>query len=217
MELALAVIGGAAALAAFSAVAAVFIRAPDKYRHMLRQMPAKRIADLGDGELGKAVGRARVVDQSLTAPLSGRRCIYYIAEVWDHSTQKHIIREARAVVFALEDDSGLALVDAMGARIELDVAKSASDTFHDPTDAQRAFLARFDEPVHGWFFARSLQYSEAVIEDGKTIAVLGAGTREPDPEAPPTDAYRGEPRTRLRLTSSRKHPLAISDHPAALH
>jgi hypothetical protein len=112
----------------------------------------------------------------------------------------------------VEDDSGRALVDATAARISINFDdKSQSGTFDDPTPAETAFLQRHGQKGQGWVFNRGLRYREAVIEEGEMIAVLGAGTREPDPDAPPTEAYRGDAPTRLRLTSSRKHPLVISD------
>ena len=60
----------------------------------------------------------------------------------------------------------------------------------------------------------SLRYREAMIEVGETVAVLGSGVREPDPNAPPEAAYRGAPPTPLRLTSSPRFPLIISDDPS---
>ncbi|HTL38127.1 MAG TPA: GIDE domain-containing protein [Kofleriaceae bacterium] len=192
-----------------------------KIRRQLRTAQAKRINELRDDELGKVVGRARVLDEALEAPLTKRRCVYFVATVEEHrstgrsSYWKTVIREARGVPFMLEDDSGRALVDATAARISIDFdGRSQSGTFDDPTETEKAFLARHGQQGQGWIFNRRLRYREAVIEDGETIAVLGAGTREPDPDAPPTDAYRGDARTRLRLTSSRKYPLVISDDPA---
>lgn len=191
-----------------------------KIRRQLRNAQAKRIIELADDELAKVVGRARVLDEALEAPLTKRRCVYFVATVEEHrstgrsSYWKTVIREARGVPFMLEDGSGRALVDATAARISIDFdGRSQSGTFDDPTETEKAFLARHGQQGQGWIFNRRLRYREAVIEDGETIAVLGAGTREPDPDAPPTDAYRGDARTRLRLTSSRKYPLVISDDP----
>jgi hypothetical protein len=42
-----------------------------------------------------------------------------------------------------------------------------------------------------------------------------ATTREPDPDAPPDARYRGDAPTQLRMTSSRKQPMMISDSPLA--
>ncbi len=189
-------------------------------RRSLRKAPAKRIAELGDNELGKVVGRTRVVGEMLHSPLTGRRCVYFIATVEEQRsngkthTWRTVITESRGVPFMLEDGSGRALIDATAARIAIDFdGKSQSGTFDDPTPIEKAFLDRHGQKGQGWIFNRTLRYREAVIEEGETIAVLGAGTREPDPDAPPSEAYRGDAPTRLRLTSSRKYPLVISDDP----
>lgn len=190
-------------------------------RRQLRKAPMKRIAELGDDQLGKVVGRARGLVETLEAPLTGRRCVYFSVTVEEHRSNgkthqwRTVIREARGVPFMLEDNSGRALIDATAARIAVDFDdKSQSGTFDDPTPAEKAFLERHGQKGQGWLFNRKLRYREAVIAEGETIAVLGAGTREPDPDAPPTEAYRGDAPTRLRLTSSRKHPLVISDDPS---
>jgi hypothetical protein len=65
-------------------------------------------------------------------------------------------------------------------------------------------------PRH-WLDDRNLRYREAIIEVGETIAVVGSGVREPDPDAMPEGAYRDAQRTCLRMTSSRKQPMIISD------
>ena len=187
-------------------------------RRQLRNAPAKRIGELGDDELAKVVGRALPLVETLHAPLSGRPCVYYhvvVEERRQHGKSGHwktIIKETRSVAFVLEDDSGRAIVDATAARVALDFdARSTSGTFDNPTEAEAAFLARHGQSGQGWIFNRALRYREAVIEIREPIAVLGAGTREPDPDAAPAAAYRGEAPTRLRLTSSRTYPLVISD------
>lgn len=189
-----------------------------KLRRRLRDMRARPIAELGDGQLGKVVGRARAINDTLAAPLTGRRCVYYVATVEERRSSgkssywKRIIYETHCVPFMLEDGSGRALVDATAAQLAVDFdGSSASGTFDDPNETERAFLARHHESGEGWFFNRTLRYREAVIAEGETISVLGSGTREPDPDAPPTAAYRGDAPTRLRLTSSHRYPLVISD------
>jgi len=209
-------------VAGFAAWAFWYYSDEQQIRRTLRKTPTKRIQELRDDELGKVVGRARGLSETLESPLTYRRCVYFIAVVEEHRSSgkssywKTIIRETRGVPFMLEDDSGRAIIDATAARVSLDFdGKSQSGTFDDPTPAEQAFLARHGQKGQGWIFNKGLRYREAVIEDGETIAVLGAGTREPDPDAPPTEAYRGDVPTRLRLTSSRKYPLVISDDPSA--
>jgi hypothetical protein len=91
--------------------------------------------------------------------------------------------------------------------------KSASGTFDNPTEREQAFLDAHQTPGRGRFFNHYLRYREAVIEVGETIAIFGAAIREPDPTAPPAESYRGDAPTRLRMTSSPRFPLLISDGP----
>ncbi|HEX5062076.1 MAG TPA: GIDE domain-containing protein [Kofleriaceae bacterium] len=184
----------------------------ERIRRTLRNMPAKKIGELSDDERAKIVGRVRALGEALEAPISGRRCVAYSVSVVEQEQNASHIRETKAVAFVVEDGSGRALVDPTAARIAIDGGPSVqTGTLHDPTPAAEDLLLRHGKrPRHG------VLYREAVITDGESIAVLGAGTREPDPDAPPTEAYRGDARTRLRLTSSRKYPLVISDDPSAL-
>lgn len=85
------------------------------------------------------------------------------------------------------------------------------DTFGRITGAAQPFETTLPAPI-----SVALHYREAVIEIGETVSVLGSGTREPDPDAPPSAAYRDGSRTRLRLTSSKQHPLCITDDPRIL-
>jgi len=195
-----------------------------RIKRQLRSAKPWPIAELPEDTLGKIAGEARPIGNTLVGPLTGRACVYYLAIVEEHrstgrsSYWKTIISESAGVPFMLEDPSGRAIVDPTGAEVALDFdGKSSSGTFHDADPVQEAFLARHGKKSTGWVFNKGLRYREAMIEVGETVAVLGSGVREPDPEAPPEQAYRGEPKTRLRLTSSSRFPLVISDDPNVIH
>ena len=189
-------------------------------KRRLRTAPTFTLGELPEAQIGRVIGRASALRQQLVGPLSGRPCVCYTARVEQHHSTgnsnywKTIISETRVVPFVLEDGTGRAIVDATGAKIMLDFdARSQSGTFDDPTEAEREFLARHGQQGQGWVFNKHLRYREAIIGLGETIAVLGAGTREPDPNAAPTD-YRGAQPTLVRLTSSARYPLVISDDPS---
>jgi hypothetical protein len=209
------VIGGAV-------VFAIAYWSPDAVnKRKLKRAQRYRIADLTENTLGRLVGAATPIDVTLTAPLSGRPCVMYIARVEEQhrsgktTTWRTKVREAQSVRFVLADGSGRAIIDPTGAELALEFdSRSRSGTFDDPTPAEKAFLERHMQSGSGFLgFNRTLRYSEAIIEVGEQVAVLGQGIREPDPDAPPVDAYRGDAPTRLRLTSSAQHPLVISDAP----
>ena len=176
------------------------------------------IAELPESTLGRIVGAAKPIGEPLTSPLGGRKCIYYLAEV--RTAGKHsklVVREERSMPCVIEDDSGRAIVDVEGAEMALgqDSVTSAGP-FDDAPEHVRSFLASNNPSATGPVLHRTLVYREMTISVDETIAVLGAGVREPDPDAPPTDAYRGAPAMRLRLTSTPRWKLRISDHHSTL-
>jgi hypothetical protein len=187
----------------------------------LRKARRFRIADLGDGSAGLVAGHVQIFQEHLVAPLSGRVCVHYIAVVERHHRQNHfwetVARETAGVPFVLEDSTGRAVVDATGATVTLDfdslgTSRVGDEPTDEPTDLETAFLKRHLTTGKRWWLSKcELRYREAVIEIGETVAVVGEGTREPDPDAAPTGGFRDPPPTRLRLTSSRKHPLIITD------
>jgi hypothetical protein len=193
----------------------------------LRTTKRTKIGELDEGQSGRVVGTARRLDKLVTAPFSGRPCLAYKATVQEKSSGKNatwrtIITETDGVRFFLEDASGRALVDPTMAKTSIVVdSQSSSGTLDDPTQVELAFLQRHGKDPTSFFgFNRALRYAEAVIMEGELVAIFGSGVREPDPDAPPSnafpgpsDAYRGDQPTRLRLTSSAKHPLLISDAP----
>ena len=197
-----------------------YFRPEARARRELRAAALYRIADLPDGVRGRIAGRAYPLTEALRAPLSGRPCVYFIARVEERNTDSDgdtwvkLVDEYRGVPFGIQDGSGRAIIDATKARLALDFdGTSQSRPFGDmsKSEVEQAFLAR-----HGVTGKRysTLRYTEAIIGVDEAVAVLGAGVREPDPDASPTGAYRGELPTRLRLTSSAAHPLVISDAPS---
>jgi hypothetical protein len=188
----------------------------------LRNAPSFAIGQLAEGQTGRVIGDAFPAGETLQAPLTGRACVYYIAKVEQHHSNgrssywKTIVKEERGVPFVLTDGTGRAIVDPTSADIALDFdSKSTSGTFDDANEIERAFLERHHQSSQGWVFNKRLRYREAVIHVGERIAVLGEGVREPDPDAAPAGDYRGAPATRLRLTSTPRFPLVISDSPVA--
>lgn len=192
---------------------------PQRLKREIASAQKWRIAELPDSTLGRIVGVVKPVGEVLTSPLGGRRCIYYLAQVRTGGKHpKTVAQEERSVACTVEDDSGRALVDVAGAEMVVNQdAATTSGTFDNPTEIEAAFLAKHGQSGTGMVFNRALVYREWTIEVGETIAVLGAGVREPDPDAPPVDAYRGEPRMRLRLTSTPRWRLRISDHRDTMH
>ena len=203
------------------AIASWYWSAPQRVKRQLRTARPWPIGELPENTIGKVIGAAQALDHVLNGPLTGRRCVYYIAKVEQlHSTGRSsywrtLVTESEGVTFALVDETGRAIVDPTAAKMALAFdGRTSSGTFDDATPVEEAFLSKYGLRSKGWVFNKSIRYREAVIEVGETIAVLGAGVREPDPTATPPEGYRSAPPTRLRLTSSSSYPLVISDDPS---
>ena len=190
-----------------------------RVKRRLRAARAWKIAELPEGTLGRVIGKAQALEEAMHGPLTGRPCVCYVVKVEQRPTGskywRTIIEKSRGVTFRLVDDTGHAIVDPTDAKIALTFDDNQwSGISQNASEAEEAFLAKHGHGSKGWVFNKSLRYHEAVIELGETVAVLGSGVREFDPTAPPPEGYRSPPPTRLRLTSSARYPLIISDIPA---
>jgi hypothetical protein len=194
-----------------------------RIRRDMRSAPLVDIAELREGRTGRLVGRVGE-GETLQAPFTGRSCVFYEATVEEYRSSgktgswRQVIREARGVSFVLDDGTGRAIVDPGGARVDVDIDMTTrSGTFDDATPIEEQFLTRHGLRSTGWVMNKSLRYREGVIEIGETIAVMGQGVREPDPDAVGrVGGYRSGPPTRLRLGGSSRHPILLSDAPDTL-
>lgn len=179
-------------------------------RRRIRNARHWPIAEFPESTLGRIVGRVRVIGEPLHAPLTGRACVCFVAEIYSEFSPGGIYRETRSVPFVIEDGSGRAMIDPERTRLDVQLEITGACGRAIATPAEHAMFVRRNRgraiKLEDWTFR------EGVIEPGKIISVLGAGEREPDPEAPIEGGaiYREMP-TRLRLFARRGYPLAISD------
>jgi len=205
---------GFVALLLFSFVGRSIVR---RYRdwwllRRLRRETARPVATLPEGQEVKVVGRARALDETLTAPLSGRACVYYEAKARTTSCSGRDegfpdeCREARGVPFVIDDGSAQAVVDPTGAVVLLEVDHRSEDR----TAQNEALLHR-----HGLTFDErcTYEFAEAVIEIGETVAVSAVAAREPNGRGT-GGAYRLAPTT-VRLLRTPQTPVVVSDRAPA--
>ena len=184
----------------------------EKQKRRLRNARRWSLATLPDDTFGKVVGAARVLEESLIAPISGRPCVFYLVVVTadDRSDGSALLREAVGVPFVIEDDTGRAEVDPRDSDVVLVQDRFRISGPNDPRSAgEDALLQRHGKTQP----SKTYWYRESIIEPGELIAIFGAGVREPDPDAPPAAEYRGPPAMRLRMSSARSFKLLISDDP----
>ncbi|HWO17283.1 MAG TPA: hypothetical protein VNO30_00845 [Kofleriaceae bacterium] len=209
-----------------------------RQRRALRRAKIWRIGELPEDTIGRLIGTARPVGHTLRAPISGRECVCWHVRVDAGSNeQAHIIiDEQKAVRFVLEDGSGRVIVEPEGAAVlgplgctitgnypelKRKHAHERTSGWHSKlTERERVFLTeRADRFNQSWRKALledhpALAFYEEIVEVGERICVAGAGIREGDPDAEPSEGYRTAPPTRLRFTSSPKLRLLITDAPS---
>jgi hypothetical protein len=180
-----------------------------KQRH--RGMATSKIAELPESESGRIVGRVAVLERSLIAPLSGRPCVYYavIVNELERWGWRDLISERREVTFAIEDRSGRAVINPVGASVALsfDWAKHV-DGWDALTQEQESLLTRHGFLREGFLRPRTLRFYVGVIPIGHHVEVVGAGVREPDPTAHAASSYREAP-TQLSIRHVPAAPLSI--------
>lgn len=199
----------------------LIFRSPEELqRRALRQAKLWPIGELPEGTCGRLVGTVRAIDRTLTAPLTGRACVWYRVSisapgaVAEMSADVVLVREEQAERFALEDDSGVAIVDPAGAQLERRRRGVYDrDSNRRPSERERAILTAHGEQWEGALGPRSLSFHEMIVEVGETICVAGTGTREADPDAARGESDRPSPPKRLSLASSSQRPLLVLDAP----
>jgi hypothetical protein len=196
-----------------------------RVRRALRRTPVSKVRDVAESTSARIVGRVAEFDPPIRGPLSGRTCVYYEAVVEEYRSSgksgswREIIKERRGVPFIVDDGTGRAIVDPTHVKLDLHAdQKSKSGTLDDATPVEEEFLARHGKKSSGWVFNKKLRYSEAAIEIGEQVTVLGRSLREPDPDGVGAGAggYREGPPTRLRLAGVPDAPVLISDQPSNL-
>ena len=196
-----------------------------RLRRRMRQAPLVPLSNAPEGTLIRVVGGVRpLAGRVLEAPLSGRLCVYYAVEVLASAAASPpedplpvlganvIASEQDGVAFVLDDGHARAVIDPAHATIAaaFDHVSTSAAAF-DASLLQREFLVRHDLIRRDWWNTTSVIYREAVIELDGWIAVVGTGTCEADPGAPPTGLYRDGAAQRLRLTGTARFPLMITD------
>lgn len=195
---------------AAATAASVWFAADRRLLRRIRRVAPWRIDELPEDRRGRICGRVAPCGELLRAPLTGRRCVFYRVRVVEDDVA--VLVEERGVPFVLDDGSGRAIVvpDFTEAALH-HVQVGAASAGIGINRREAALLARHGQAPNDVVGPRALAFEEALIAPDESITVVGQGTREPDTEALPADPYRGAKPSRLRLASSPRHPLLITD------
>lgn len=189
-----------------------------RLRRRFKKAAAFSIDALPEDTLGRITALAQPLGDTLMAPVSGRPCVLWVLEVIENLGEDwpslRILRAQRGVPFVLEEDGARAIVEPESAVASLVFDHTSQSYGARADELQKRVLSEY--LAHRDFtHTVDLAFHEAIIEVGEKVSVVGSGTREPDPHAA-SAAYRDGGRTRLRLTSSEKYPLSITDDPRCM-
>jgi hypothetical protein len=183
-------------------------------RQLLRRLLATQrtpIAELKPATVARVVGRAAAGNDQLTAPLSGRACVYYYAHCEEErsttagrghtSSSWETIRACESSVpFTITDGTGQAVVVPVGAWIMISTVTGPFDVAR-----RRSFLAEVSNPTAG-----DVRYREGVIVEGDVVTVLGEGKPEPEGDPAQSSPYR-DAGVSVRFETTRRCRVIISD------
>jgi hypothetical protein len=147
----------------------------------IKNTPAKKMADVQNGETVRLSGKVVCLGRTLQAPLSLRKCAYYYVTVKDSSGPREMFRnyidlkEEKTANVIICDGENYAVID--DDLIELFVTKDAeyiSGTWNATTPELKAFLKKHGERTEdyiGW--SLDLYAEEGVLEEGEAITIAG--------------------------------------------
>ncbi|MCB0457639.1 MAG: hypothetical protein KDC91_07845 [Flavobacteriaceae bacterium] len=139
------------------------------------------MASIQSGQYEKVIGKALFVKETMTAPLSGRTCVFYHVQV----TQKRgkswdtIIDDKKIAPFFLDCNGEMILIKADGPPksqvVILDQDHKASSGFmNDASMRLENYLKAFGKQSTSLFgLNKAIKYYEGIIEPNEKIVVKG--------------------------------------------
>lgn len=216
-------IGGAVAVIGLVTLGGWYFSADQRARRAIKAAAVRTIPDVIEGERARVVGEVELIG-SLVAPLSARTCGYWRVIVQERRGGKNkrwvtLVDEHEGVDFFVRDGANKALVKTIHSQAVLEQDAGYSSGFlNDATPELEAFLSQRGHSTQGWVFNKDMRYREGVIEAGETVAVVGTGRWERDPDQGPRAGagYRdAEMPKRLVLQAPEDgSPLLLSDEPS---
>jgi hypothetical protein len=173
----------------------------------MRIAEPRTIADLAPNILVRVEGTACRRDALVTAPLSGRTCLYWALRISEFSRaygahtgigddRNQAFGDSDHVEFWIDDGTGKALVDPLGAEASLRFDHTTRDV---PT-----------KYATGLAPDRFYLCEEAIISDGEQIAIAGTAVETEWAAPADGDAYRSVPTRTWRFATNDVFKLAIT-------
>jgi hypothetical protein len=192
-----------------------FFGRSEQMRRRAARLPRTRIAEAPEGARIKIVGRLELMGEPLRGPLTQRPCaawsIHLVEPPDEGRGATRRTRDALVGDFALRDESGArAIVRAAEAGAAAVAFEHDVDLYRDVHSEQyRQLRDHFRYEMDSLLFD-GCRYSEAVLEPGEEITVVGVARREIDAEGTAAALYR-EPPMQLVFEATGDKPLVILD------
>ena len=179
-------------------------------RLRLRAVATSELGSLPPRGRVKVIGKARRGGKLLSAPITGRSCVFYSIDVgeWFNGSKTPLLSERSTEVFDIEDKTGRASIDPSAVRFHLPSYRAQGHSGESLAE-HRILLSR-----HGFTMVdeygelRSLAYQEYIILPDATICALGQVVHKANPSG--SASYREQPQHSVIHGSSR-NPLVLSE------
>jgi hypothetical protein len=187
-------------------------------KRKLKHTPLQKIAYFKEGSVGKIVGKVKMIDTSITAPLSGRDCAYYHVTVEQKINSgkstywRKVIDEDQMCKFIIDDGSGsYAYFDS--EYLQKHIVKDRNYTtgfWHKKNDKLIQYLIDHQINPLNWIKTeKTFRYQEGILETNETIAIIAKGLWKKAEELElPSSYYRI-----LNLIPTESEAIYISDDP----
>ncbi len=202
-------------------VASNYLSSKKRILRYLKKSPAKPINSVKNGERVRLHGSAKFLDIPLTAPLSGRKCVYYHVTVEQKGSKNSwhgVISEFNNQDFYLQVGDELALIKAQAKHRTLyhlvTDHNQRSGWRNDANSQMEALLKKHGKRSTTMLFNanKTMRYKEAIIAEDEQIVVKGIGKWEALQRPIAGFSYSRI----LTLSSSQSEKLIITDEPKAL-
>jgi hypothetical protein len=214
--MALHIIGGVLAVMAFVAFAWKIKRDAAEVDPVndMRTVRRVRMGNILDDDLVRIVGRVVPRHAPLTAPISGRRCVAFVVEVYLPDDRSPFITNNDSAAFFLDGDGARALVLPPFPVLALSSRVRVQGRPDELPAEMRAWLEE-NRSSDDWKEAEALRCIERRIEPGETITLVGLARRGGSDGEDGAVGYREMPTTIVFETADGA-PLSLSDDASLL-
>ncbi len=166
----------------------------------------RRAAEIGDttaeGDIAKATGVVRVLDDSLRGPHTGRLCVGWRIRMLvggGETASRGTFEGSELVRFAIEREDGSRIV-IVSSDAQFDLPSTGA--FNDPP--------RWAEYCESRGISATHPADEVAIEPGSMVSIVGIVAVDAEPCPPQAElGYRQEGARALQLTGDYDHPVLI--------